>query len=234
MQAFFLFSHQLFADVVRQPRHTVIFLMEDARLFRPRANPATAVFHRAALQAIRERLLVKGFPVEYMGIDEYPRLEDALTHVAKQHPEVARFFALGDTQLARQLHSLLKKYEIQFQELPSPALRVHQAANTTLVPIIFPPVEPNRYVLDAVTYVSNRLAVQGEFEFAYPVTAGDAEEWIEALPGLLDAGHRPLDLLRDLAPLLNTGLINSTLLQNVLTEAGIQPPQRRALLSLLM
>jgi deoxyribodipyrimidine photolyase-like uncharacterized protein len=234
MQAFFLLSHQLFLDVVKQPRYTVIFLVEDARLFKHKANPSFAIFHRAALQAVREKLLVKGFPVEYLGADEYPQLDDAIAHVATQHPEVARFFTLGDSHLERHLRTLLKKHNIPFKELASPTQHVQYKMRPTLFPEIFNPIEPNRYVHDAAAYVSDIMPDGYELDFAYPVTPGDAEEWLDDLPALLHAGHAPEAIMRDLAPLLNTGLISMDDLRGLLSESGaINLPQGTRLLSLL-
>lgn len=220
MQAFLLFSHQLFPEVAQQPRHTVIYLIEDARLFRAGANPALAVFHRAALQAIRERLLVKGFVVQYMGADEYPKLDMALETLANQHPEVVRFYELGDANLKKQLESLLKAAEIPFLVLPSsvPTLKLPQRGS--FVPTILPPIEPNRYVEEAAQYFLDLVPTDTEIVFAYPVTRGDTEEWRELLPELIEQGEYVSELAHDLVPLLMAGLIDLAMLEADLAQVS--------------
>jgi hypothetical protein len=233
MQAFLLFSHQLYPDVVRQPRTSVMYLIEDARLFREGANPSLAIFHRAALQAVRERLLVKGFAVRYLGADEFPSLEYGFALIAKEHPEVVRFYELGDKQLKEQLESLLAKNTTPFLELSSPTIRVNMKPRKKFIPHILPPIEPNRYVEEAARYFLKLVPTDAEIEFAYPVTKGDTEEWLELLPDIVRSGTNLSELAQDIAPLLRAGLLDITALEADLHKRDVPLEQRRAFRLLL-
>lgn len=223
MQAFLLFSHQLFADVTKEPRHTVMYLVEDSRLFRANGNPAKAIFHRASLQAIRERLLVKGFVVRYLGADEHPRLEDSLAVLAREHPEVVRYFDLLDSNLGKLIQSILKKESIPSIVLPSPAASVKVVQRTDFIPTVLPPIEPNRYVEEAAHYFLRLVPTTVEISFAYPVTKGDAEEWRDLLPSMIEQGDQLEELARDLAPLLTAGLLDLKTLEADFVEAQVSP-----------
>ncbi len=216
MQAFLLFSHQLFPIVARRPRDTVIYLLEDSRLFRSSVDQGKAIFHRAALQAMRERLLVKGFAVRYLGADEYPELSIALKSIASEHPEKLQFYTLGDKNLTKQLNSLLKKAGISFEELASPTPPIKLIPRQDYIPTVLPPIEPNRYVLEAARYFAQMVKDSGEVSFAYPVTPGDAEEWLDVLPDYLKT-KKAKDVVCDIVPLLMAGLIDLTTLEKTLT-----------------
>jgi hypothetical protein len=216
MQAFLLFSHQLFADAAKQPRTSTMVLIEDARLFQTGGNPSLAIFHRASLQAVRERLLVKGFAVRYMGADEYPTLEAAFSALMHDHPEVVRFYEVGDANLQKQLESLLKKSGTPYLIQPVPTPRIKVATQRSFIPKVLPPVEPNRYVEEAALYYGQLTQETQEIEFAYPVTRGDAEEWIEFVPELVIKGKNLKELASDLAPLLRNGLLDLAVI-----EAGV-------------
>lgn len=233
MQAFLLFSHQLYADAARQPRTQVMVLIEDAKLFRPGENPARAIFHRAALQAVRERLLVKGFAVEYLGADEYPTLEAAFAWLASQHPEVVRCYELNDATLEKQLGALLKNQHIPFLTLPSPVPRVKVKSRRSFVPQVLPPVEPNRYVEEAALYYGKLVPVTQEIEFAYPVTRGDAEEWLDALPQFLHSGENLKAVAQDLAPLFTAGLLDLPTVETWFQEARVASEHQHAFRLLL-
>ncbi|HSI21309.1 MAG TPA: cryptochrome/photolyase family protein [Verrucomicrobiae bacterium] len=232
MQAFLLFSHQLFGDVVRQPRHSVIYLLEDSRLFRREVEPGIAIFHRAALQAVRERLLVKGFVVKYMGADEYPTLNDALAEIAGKKPEVVRHFTIGDSKLAAQVRAFCKKENIPVKELANATPRIKVRPRAHFVPAVLPPIEPNRYVMEAVDYLSRMVPLTDAIEFAYPVTKGDAEEWLELLPEIVRAGGDIREAARDLAPLVVAGLIDLSSLNA--SEDYTAPPEHTAALKALL
>lgn len=218
MQAFMLFSNQLFPEVVKQSPMSVIFLIEDTRVFQPDADPAEAIFHRASLQAMRERLLVKGFAVRYFGADEYNDLTQALEALAGEHPEVTRYYALEDAKLAEQVKTFFDYQELSLIELASPVPKVKITAKTGFVPRVLPPIEPNRYVEEAALYYGQLVPITQEIEFAYPVTKGDAEEWVDFLPGIVESGHDLKGAAQDIAPLLRNGLINLAALELGIVE----------------
>jgi hypothetical protein len=226
MQAFTLFSHQLYPEIADVPKYTVMCLIEDASLFKKGGSAAKAIFHRAALQAVRERLLVKGFVVRYFGADEYPKLEDVMQAIAKSHPELLRFYELGSSALEKKLITLLHEHNIPYQILPSPAPRMMLTQSSRFVPKVLPPIEPNRYVEEAAAYYFD-LVDATEVEFAYPVTRGDTEEWLEALPVLVQKGHSK-EVIDDLAPLLNSGLLTLGYIESHM------PPERWKLLKPLL
>ncbi len=211
-----------------------MYLVEDARLFRPGANASLAIFHRAALQAVRERLLVKGFAVRYLGTDEYPRLEDALAVIMREHPEVVRFYELGDKNLQGQLEGILAREAIPFLVIPNNAPRITIRARKHFIPRILPPIEPNRYVQEAAHYYLQFTSNRGEIEFAYPVTKGDAEEWLELLPDAVRSGNNLAELAQDIAPLLAAGLLDVPTLEQWLTGRDVSKEQQAAFRLLLI
>lgn len=224
MQALLLFSHQPYPQVVRQPRTTVMYMVEDIRLFQPSKNPAEAVFHRAAFQALRERLLVKGFAVEYLGADEVSSFDHAFRRLAKAKPEVVRTYDTSDPELSLRTEQFTREERFPLQMLPSPVLVPTTHPRGTYVPEVLPPVYPNRYVEEAATYFATVLRTPAEIEFAYPVTPGDTEEWLDLLPGHLRAGKELAALARDLTPVLASGLMQREALERVLALPEI-PPQ---------
>jgi len=207
MQAFLVFPHQLYADLTKQQKTSVMFLFEDSDAFQPGGLAAPAIFQRAALQAVRERLLVKGFAVRYMGINEYPSLDKAIEKMATEHPEVVRFYELSDKRMQKYVEDSLMYWKLPFISLPSPVKPIKKVRIQGFVPVAFPPVEPNRYVEGAALYYGNFVPITQEVEFAYPVTRGDAEEWLELLPELMGKVDGRI-VLRDLAPLVENGLVD--------------------------
>lgn len=219
MAVFLTFSHQLFNEASRLPVGTELFLIEDARCFRPQADAATAVFQRAAFQAFREKLLVKGYTVHYLDAETYPSLSDALEAVFARNPKTVSLYATGDTHLDRQVQSACTKHDTEVTFLESPAPHVKVRTSRAYVPQVLPPVEPDRYVQEAFGYYSRLVPTAQPIEFAVPVTPGDARDWLETVPELLYAGASAQDIASDLMPLIAAGLIDQASLERTLDEA---------------
>lgn len=80
---FLVLPTQLHRSILTLPREQKVVLVELPKYFRSqRATKAELVTYRASLQALRERLLVKGYEVEYLEAPAFSSLQSVLKHLA--------------------------------------------------------------------------------------------------------------------------------------------------------
>lgn len=117
-EAFLIFPHQLFKIHLKRPKSTTFILIEDERFFQsfPFAKQKL-VLHRASMQALRERLLVKGYQAEY--IEAKRGLAGALSFMKDEKIESVSYYELIDAELDAVVTQSLQEYKRTV--LPSPA-----------------------------------------------------------------------------------------------------------------
>lgn len=183
---FFIFPHQLFKEALSLPKDTPFYLIEDERFFhRATATKERIAFHRATMQAFRERFLIKGYQVHYLDAVEFPTLKSVVSCLQKEGIGEVRWYALGYPELEDQFLGLLERATIGWEVLRSPVLSEMSEVrakriNLPKLPASWHP-EPNRYVEEAVEYTQVHFARHaGSLEqFTYPVTYDDALDWLE-------------------------------------------------------
>lgn len=80
---FLIFPNQLTKASLSLPKDEKVVLVEAPWYFRsPTATKAQLVTYRAALQALRERFLVKGYEVEYLDAASFPTFAAMVDHLA--------------------------------------------------------------------------------------------------------------------------------------------------------
>ncbi len=92
-----IFPNHLFSTLSRLPADTVFHIIESEEYFtRFTFHKQKLILHRASMQAMRERLLTKGFEVEYLDIQQYPNLESVVTHLKKRGVTDVEHFEITD------------------------------------------------------------------------------------------------------------------------------------------
>lgn len=210
-----VFSHQINAPAVRELAPTTVYLIEDARCFRTGAPLDRAMFHRATLQAFRERFLVRGVTVQYFDAATFKRLTKALEAVIAEKPEALEAFDPQDAHIERQMRSVLEKAKIPLTLHPPVGVAAKSLPPERFVTKVFPHVDPSRYVEEAVDYAAQlvRPPEAVEIEFDYPVTDGEVRDWLEELHTVVAQPKRHKEGVRDLAALLRSGMVRPAQLE---------------------
>jgi deoxyribodipyrimidine photolyase-related protein len=185
---FLVFPHQLFKSALSASKNTVFYLIEDEHFFRSRnVLKERLLFHRASMQAFRERLLIRGNTVNYCDTIGFPNLKSVINLLQANGVTEVRWHALRFPELEGQLLTLCEQAGIDWHVLPSP-IQQHfllpdvQAKRLKLLslPVTWHP-EPNRYVEDAAEFVEKYFTKQSGStqNFVFPVTYDDAQDWLE-------------------------------------------------------
>jgi deoxyribodipyrimidine photolyase-related protein len=118
---FLVFPHQLFKTLFTVPKTIPFCFIEDSRYFREVPYHAhNLVLKRASMQATRERLLVKGFQVQYFDTVQYPTLSEVFAELAKQGVREFQYYETVDHVLEAEVTSLAQKHGIHATCLQSP------------------------------------------------------------------------------------------------------------------
>lgn len=122
---FLVFPHQLFKSLFTVPKSIPFCFIEDEHYFRHIPfHKHKLILHRASMQAIRERLLVKGFQVSYFDTLHAPTLEGVFAELKKQRIRTVRYYEVIDADLEKRLAVMFKKFEITPEVLRTPAFLV--------------------------------------------------------------------------------------------------------------
>jgi deoxyribodipyrimidine photolyase-related protein len=119
---FVVFPHQLFKALFTFPRTQPFCFIEDERYFRQLPfHKHKLVLHRASMQAVRERLLVKGFQVSYFDTLHAPTLEAVFKDLRKQKITTIEHYELVDDDVEKRLEKICTEQGITRNILPTPA-----------------------------------------------------------------------------------------------------------------
>jgi len=119
---FLVFPDQLFKALFTLPKTLRRCFVEDERYFRElKFHKHKLIFHRASMQAARERLLVKGFNVEYYDTIQMPHLTDVFEDLQKKGITTIHYYEITNKQVAAEVKELAKKYHFTCTVLSTPA-----------------------------------------------------------------------------------------------------------------
>lgn len=119
---FIVFPHQLFRVLLIKPKDTIFVMVEDESIFRQDPPNLHQIFlERAAMQAFRERLLVKGYKVEYFDTVHYQRLEQVFTALAAKKVPALQLFELDNPELEARLIQQANRQKIKLSFDSTPA-----------------------------------------------------------------------------------------------------------------
>jgi len=124
---FLIFPHQLFRQMFGQTKDTVFCLIEDESFFQDYTRPkGSIVSYRAAMQSVRERLLVKGFRVEYFDTVHFPTFQSVANKLKKLGVKKAICYEPALAGMQTRVNSSLLEKGIQLEIEPTPAYLIDQ------------------------------------------------------------------------------------------------------------
>ena len=125
--AFLVFPHQLFKDLFSYPKSTRFCFVEDEYSFRAFPfHSHTLVLRRASMQATRERLLVKGYQVQYFDCILQSNLESILTELHEQGIQTIQCYELIHHQLAHELALVATTLDMTVEFIPTPGFLLQE------------------------------------------------------------------------------------------------------------
>lgn len=119
-EIFLLFPHQLFKASLKLGKERVISMVEEESFFhKGETSRQKLIVQRASMQALRERLLVKGYEVHYFDSASFSNLEKVIKVLKKEGFSQVVHYNLYGT-LAEKLTTFLKQAGLGEESVESP------------------------------------------------------------------------------------------------------------------
>ncbi len=226
MSVLILYPNQLYRATLSLPKQNVqVLLVEDEFHFGPTMSPDELLQFRASMRAFRERLLVKGFAVEYVETAEIATLPEILKKLAGATKQVASY-ALGVHPLAAKHKELLRTSALKCTELPTPGIFFSKEYAALQMPalrrslVTLPEFgEPDRYIDEAIEYVGGLRDTKTTPIQRLPIAYSDAGELVEHAVVTTDEAARKL-IQRAVAWSLYQGLLTPAAIAETVAEHG--------------
>ncbi len=117
---FLVLPTQLHRSILNLPREQKVVVVELPKYFRnQKATKAELVTYRASLQALRERLLVKGYQVDYLEASVHPSLQSVVKHLAASGVTALQTYPLPTMKEERELVKVCKLNRISLEVVAS-------------------------------------------------------------------------------------------------------------------